>query len=322
MSADYPLAQAHFLDPEVMFNDNAHKAIVIHKTGGDPTPKAVYDTFTSSAQLPTSSPQYGRSAHFAIGQDGSIWQFVPLDKGAGANGIPGSNMDPFWQPYVQQYGNLNTCTISIEHCDPRSDNQTALTPAQKDASFKLVAWLCAKYDIPADHIKPHKSIADTACPGNYPMTDLIQFIKGGGSMIPSGWKDDGTTLTSPNGGKATLGFRKYILDHPGGWDASNHIIGEEFHADPLEYSNLSLGAGAKLCCIRTTLEYTPARGVFEAWQGQEVYALLQAMKAAQAKPTPAMDLSPVIASLRDAQVSANEVTVALAAALKEVGISV
>lgn len=36
---------------------------------------------------------------------------------------------------------------------------------------------------------------------------------------------------------------------------------------------------------------------------------------------PGMDLSPVIASLRDAQVSANEVTASIAAALKEVGIS-
>lgn len=37
--------------------------------------------------------------------------------------------------------------------------------------------------------------------------------------VPTGWKDDGTTLTAPNGGGVTLGFRQFILTYPGGWPA-------------------------------------------------------------------------------------------------------
>lgn len=302
MSADYPGAEEHLLDPIVMFPTNAHKAIVIHKTAGDPTPASVYQTFKSSAQLPRSDPNWGRSAHFAVGQDGSIWQLVPLAKGAGANGQPGANMDSFWTPLLQQYGNLNTCTISIEHCDPSSSNQTALTSAQKKASFALVAWLCKQYGIDSSHIKPHNSISATTCPGNYPMSELIQFVKQGGSMIPKGWKDDGHTLTSIKDGKptgsATLGFRSHIINYPGGWDPSDYILGTEFHADPLEYSNPALGSGQKLCCTKTTLEYTKERGVFEAYQGQEINALLHKLNA-QPAPVEArpVDTTPVISAI-------------------------
>lgn len=180
MAADFAAAQEHLLDPEVMFPFNAHKAIVIHKTAGDATPADVFATFKASAQLPQTNSNWGRSSHYAIGQDGSIWQFVPEEKGAGANGIPGPNMDPFWKPFLQEFGNLNRCTISIEHCDPSTDNNTPLTPAQKEASFNLVAHLARKYGIPASHIKPHRSIAATSCPGNYPMDELIHFVETGG----------------------------------------------------------------------------------------------------------------------------------------------
>lgn len=174
---DYPGAEVHLLDPEVMFSTNDHQAIVIHKTAGDASPAAVYQTFKRSAQLPRSNGNWGRSAHYAIGTKGEIWQMVPEAKGAGANGQPDSSMDPFWQPFVQRYGNLNLCTISIEHCDPSPRNDTPLTSQQKEASFRLIAHLTHKYAIPASHIKPHNSICRTGCPGNYPMEELIQFVK-------------------------------------------------------------------------------------------------------------------------------------------------
>src|SRR5207245_336630 len=31
--------------------------------------------------------------------------------------------------------------------------------------------------------------------------------------VPAGWKDDGTTLTAPNGYKVVQGFRGYVLAH-------------------------------------------------------------------------------------------------------------
>lgn len=279
MSADYPTAQEHLVPRSFMFNSNSPVAVVIHKTGGDRTPQDVYNTFLASGNP-------GKSAHYAIGLDGTIWQYVPESLGAGANGIPGPNIEAFWQPYLSRYSNLNMCTISIEHCDPSVKNDTPLTDAQKQASFALVAHLCQKYGIAPDHIKPHKSIAATTCPGTYPMDELIAFVKSGGSMIPKGWKDDGHTLTAPNGVKVVLGFRTYILNRPGGWDPDDWPVAEEFHADPLEVSNPSLGSGQKLCFKRKELGYTAARGVFESWTGQEVYALLQALKAAKAQPAP------------------------------------
>lgn len=188
---DYPSAEEHFVDEEVMFNSNAHAAIVIHKTGGDATPAAVYNTFKQSALLPHSDPRWGRSAHYAVGQDGSIWQFVPEAKGASANGVTDATTEPFWNPYRHIYGNLNLCTLSIEHCDPSGDNSTPLTSPQKEASFQLVAHLARKYNIPTSHIKPHKSICATTCPGNYPLDELIQFVQTGGN------EDDMLQITDP-----------------------------------------------------------------------------------------------------------------------------
>lgn len=82
-------------------------------------------------------------------------------------------------------------------------------------------------------------------------------------------------------------------------------------------------------CERAILVYDPAH-VFDSQPGLED-AYLAHLDNAEVlaripgitlpAPTPSVDLSPVIASLRDAQVSANEVTVSIAAALKEVGIS-
>ncbi len=92
--------------------------------------------------------------------------------------------------------------------------------------------------------------------------------KGNILQIPVGWQDDGTTLTAPNGHRVVLGFREYILSH--GWDEHNLPLEEEVWLDPLEESNPSLGAGSQQVFNWTTLEWTPSRGVFVAWTGQEL----------------------------------------------------
>jgi N-acetyl-anhydromuramyl-L-alanine amidase AmpD len=167
---DYPGAEEHFVPRSFMFDRNAHKALVIHKTGGDATPQAVYNAFIAS----------GNSVHYAIGTDGTIWQFVPEALGAGGNCCVETGYDPFWTPYVTTYGNLNFCTISIEHCDYTLLNSTLCPQAQTDASFKLVAHLAQKYHIAPDHIKPHSSINPLSrayCPGNYPFADLLAYVQ-------------------------------------------------------------------------------------------------------------------------------------------------
>jgi hypothetical protein len=95
-------------------------------------------------------------------------------------------------------------------------------------------------------------------------------LSGGNTMstVPQGWTDDGTTLKAPDGTPITLGFRDYVLNN--NWDPANIPLEPEQHCDPLEQSNPSLGAGQQQLFRWTTLEYTQARGVFEAWSGQEL----------------------------------------------------
>ena len=173
MQADYPGAEAHFLPADSFGypNKNGHVAIVIHKTGGDPTPESVEQNFLNS----------GNSVHYAIGQDGRVWQFVLESSGAGGNCCTETGYDPFWDQYLHQFGDLDLCTLSIEHCDPSGENSTPLTPAQKDASFKLVAYLAQQYNIAPDHSKGHNTIDPITrafCPGNYLWDDLRAYLKG------------------------------------------------------------------------------------------------------------------------------------------------
>src|SRR6266849_56936 len=167
--ADFLKAQDHFL-PSDRFgyqNQNSHSAIVIHKTAGDATPQAVVNTFLAT----------GKSVHYVVGQDGSVWQLIPEVNGAGGNCCADDSHDSFWNPYITKYGNLNFCTISIEHCDPASDNSTPLTPAQQEASFELIQFLMHKYSIPRTAVKGHNTIDRTICPGNYPWHALDLFLQ-------------------------------------------------------------------------------------------------------------------------------------------------
>ena len=48
--ADFPGAIDHNVPRSFMFDSNAHAAIVLHKTGGDATPDAIYRTFLASGK--------------------------------------------------------------------------------------------------------------------------------------------------------------------------------------------------------------------------------------------------------------------------------
>lgn len=274
MSADYPGAEEHYVPDNFMFTSNACKAIVIHETAGDATPQDVYNTFLGSGNP-------GRSAHFAVGMDGSVWQYVPVAKGAGANGITDSTTDPFWIPYMNQYGNLNTCTISVEHCTASPNSSTPLTAVQRQASFTLVSYLAKKYNIAADHIKPHRSICATGCPGTYPMADLIAYVESGGSGVgvPIGWHDDGTNLTAPNGIIVHTGFRTWILTHP--WDAGDTPVAPEYGANPVElayHQPVGPQSGTRQLFLYSELCWTATRGVYRASVGREFQHLYDAKK--------------------------------------------
>lgn len=296
---DYPGAEEHFVPRSFMFNSNNPVAIVVHKTAGDATPQSVYNTFMISGNP-------GKSVHYAVGQDGSVWQFVPESLGAGGNCCTEAGYDQFWTQYVNAYGNLNLCTLSIEHCDPATDNSTPLTAAQKDASFKLVSYLAQKYGIPATHIKTHASMdpqSRARCPGNYPMDELIQFVQSGGTNmdVPSGWQDDGTTLTAPNGHKVVLGFRDKVL---AGWDPANVPLEEEHGQDPLEeFFSQPDNKGTQQTFLYSVLCWNPERGVYIMGVGNEFLGLrnkaaqlLAEIAKLQAQPTP-VDTTALIAAI-------------------------
>ena len=175
---DYSLAQALFVDEQRTFIDalaglsGDQLSIVIHKTGGTPSLSSLASFFQTDTN--------GANTHFGVDLDGTVGQFVLLKDGAAGNCCLEAGHDAYWDSYAATYGNLNLCTISIEHIDPSLTNSTTPPQAQLDASFALVKWLVQKFGIPLDHIKTHASldpVSRARCPGNYPMTDLIAHLR-------------------------------------------------------------------------------------------------------------------------------------------------
>ncbi len=181
MAVDYTPAIDMLLPLNYSFDTIDHLEIVEHCTGGDMTIEAVHATFLASM----------RSTHFAIGRDGRVAQFVPLNRGAGGNCCPDSSHNSYWDKYIPSYfpnmsGGLNRCTISIEHCN--DDKQSLpLTPAQMDASNKLNLWLVKKYGLTTANIHGHSSIDATNCPGSqFDFKQLFSYINSGGvSEMPT-----------------------------------------------------------------------------------------------------------------------------------------
>ncbi|MGH2510212.1 MAG: hypothetical protein ACRDHZ_22785, partial [Ktedonobacteraceae bacterium] len=100
-------------------------------------------------------------------------------------------------------------------------------------------------------------------------------------IIPTGWHDDGVTLTAPNGHTVVMGFRHYLLTHT--WDAANVPLQEENARNPLEAANPSLGAGTQQIFNWTTLEWTTVHGVFIGQTGPELLKLRADNAALQAQ---------------------------------------
>jgi len=253
---DYPLAEEHFVPRSYMFDSNACKVLVIHKTGGDATPAAILQTFLTNPDRP--------SVHYGVGTDGSIWQYVPEALGAGGNCCVEPGYDPFWAQFnpmavgSSSGTNLNTVTLSLEHCDAALDNSTPLTPTQQDASFKLIAYLVAKYSIPLSHIKGHNTIdpqSRARCPGNYPWPALFAYLQNGGNMagVPIGWQYDQATqtLTDPNGGKVGPPYSAHVL--ASNWDPHNFLWIAAYHTNQLEAANPGLGAGTQIIFYESML---------------------------------------------------------------------
>jgi N-acetyl-anhydromuramyl-L-alanine amidase AmpD len=124
--------------------------VVIHCTDGHEHAQPVAEMWQE--------PRHGSSAHFVIGQDGTVIQSVSI-------------FDTAWHAH-----SANGSAVGIEHCarTPKelghSDPGLPPSDALYDASAKLVAWLCSSLGImpsrvaimghaEADHTTTH-----TECP--------------------------------------------------------------------------------------------------------------------------------------------------------------
>jgi hypothetical protein len=256
---------------------NTPRFIIAHATAGGTSAQAIAEYFKS-----TEGGSNPVSSHYIIGTDGTIVQTVAEKDGAWANGVITAGGDPWWSPTGI---NPNDITISIEHCKSSANNSDELTDVQQASSFLLIKHICQRWSIPmhaadaSGGITGHFSmdpVNRSRCPGTYPWDALYTYLQQAGGVMtsgtPQGWHDTGTVLKAPNGVPVIKGFRDYILNHPT-WDTNNWPLQPEEARNPLEVSNPSLGAGTQQIFRLGALEWTPARGVFVAWIGQEVIAL-------------------------------------------------
>lgn len=124
------------------------------------------------------NPKSEVSAHFGVGKDGRVWQFVDVHNTAWANGIleqPDMSL-PWLAECVSKKINPNRRTISIEH---EGDSYDTMPEAQYRATLALHRFLIATLDIKADrqHIVGHYQVTAKQranCPGpGFPWSRLL-----------------------------------------------------------------------------------------------------------------------------------------------------
>lgn len=121
------------------------------------------------------NPSSGASANYLIARTGTIYELVPPNESAWANGRvcnpDADHNQPLVTKWVAEGGNFNQRTVSIEHEGMSSlGNGGSLTAAQVAATVHLTAWLCQMFRLTPDrqHIFGHFEIDDCDrpnCPG-------------------------------------------------------------------------------------------------------------------------------------------------------------
>lgn len=138
--------------------------------------------------------------------------------------------------------------------------------------------------------------------------------------IPTGWKDDGTTLTAPNGVPVVMGFRGEIIN--GNWNPDNVPEAKESHADQILLHNANVGGGQVQFFRDSMLWWTQAQGVVNEQElGIELFLLYQKVAALEAQiaagsPPPSPAPAPIPADLQSAINQAETTLQSAADALK------
>ncbi len=160
-----------------------HKPCCIVNHISEGSKESCIDWFTSSGNTVS-------SAHFLVGKDGSIYQFVPIEKMAWANGLKQYQYQYATAGIVEEQGvNPNWYSVSIEHEGVYTETWGKLTKEQLEASVWLHKYIInyvkehfgVEIPIDRDHILGHSeidSIRKPFCPGEkFPFNLLIEGVQ-------------------------------------------------------------------------------------------------------------------------------------------------
>lgn len=148
------------------------EAIVIH----------IMDGSLAGTRAWFNNPAANVSAHYGIGRDGLVHQYV---READTAQHAGTIDRPTW-PLLKPRANPNYYTIGIEHAGFERDG--GWPDAQLAASAMLAAGIAARWDIPLDaaHIVLHHEIRNgKPCPGaGFDKAGYLDILRGAGASVP------------------------------------------------------------------------------------------------------------------------------------------
>ncbi len=309
MGGDY--AEAMWLPSPNFWSGNTKDYVVIHGTATCGT-QTGYELATS----PEFTDGKTKSVHYindrndspvyqVVREHDSAWGNCCVTGNACADGtLPHPGTGDCHDPWLIMDHNYNVNSISIENVKHDCDNADGLTTVQYNKLVALVHDICLRNGIPMRRATDASGgiighfdldpVNKARCPGNFPWDQFLKDVAAGGgqSMLPTGWTDDGTTLTAKNGIVVVRGFRNKVLD-AASWDSDDVPNTVEFHADQVLYHRPDLGAGQVQTFRDHYMWFTSTRGVvLEKELGLEIYlrdkkiADLEAQLAAGGGGTP------------------------------------
>lgn len=123
-------------------------------------------------------PEAVASAHYGIGRDGSIEQYVDE---ADTAWHAGRVSDPTAPLVIERLpANPNGYSIGIEH---EGSGKDEMTPEQRESSAWLIWDIHERRGVPIDRrhiIGHHESYRPKSCPGKIDVGALVAFVKAGG----------------------------------------------------------------------------------------------------------------------------------------------